>query len=67
MKDVGMEVIKSDKKKETEKVYLKASFTHDAEIKAFVDAMAGIMFFTTCIVRLNVTPDIPNLFARSNA
>jgi hypothetical protein len=34
---------------------------------AFVDAMAGIMFFTTPCVRDQVTPSILNSFARFEA
>ena len=44
-----------------------ASFTHAAEITAFVDATAGMIFFTTPRVLKYVTPSILNYSALSNA
>ena len=46
---------------------LNASLQHDAAIIALVDAIAGIMFFTTPWVRDHVTPSILNSFARAEA
>ena len=38
---------------------------HEAAIKAFVLAIAGMMFFETPNVNISVTPSILNSFARA--